>query len=153
MLLKWNLKTPKVIFWHFKAPHIPSKKNWRPPQFLLHPLPSNLNCDWSLNNDLWRTTWTDYYNYHRFYSWPLDKLTNKKLSEKNRETGKVNVLLKTLQLLAFERTKSKKSLKTKMLLPPLGLLCPHRCSSALLGNPQLTSKDQLQLLEICRDIQ
>ena len=40
---------PQVIFWHFKAPHIPSKKNWRPLNFSsTPPPPSNLNYDWSL---------------------------------------------------------------------------------------------------------
>ena len=38
---------PQVIFWHFKAPHIPSKKNCRPPDFSSTPT-SNLNYDWSL---------------------------------------------------------------------------------------------------------
>ena len=33
MLLKRNLKTPQGHLLHFKAPHIPSKKNWRPPNF------------------------------------------------------------------------------------------------------------------------
>ena len=48
MRLKRNLKIPpKVIFWHFKAPHTPSPKNWRPPNFSSTPL-SNLNYDWSL---------------------------------------------------------------------------------------------------------
>ena len=30
---------PNVIFWHFKVPHIPSKKKLKAPQFLLHPPP------------------------------------------------------------------------------------------------------------------
>ena len=48
MLLKKKLQDPpKVIFWHFKARHIPSKKNWRASNFSSTPS-SNLNYDWSL---------------------------------------------------------------------------------------------------------
>ena len=49
MLLKKKLQDPPkvTIFWHFKAPHIPSKKNWRAPNFSSTPS-SNLNYDWSL---------------------------------------------------------------------------------------------------------
>ena len=90
------------------------------------------------NYDLWRTTWTDYCSYHTFYLWPLDKLTNKTLLEKNREKNECSA--EDPSVACIWKNRKQKKLKNKHIATSIGTPLPSLMFCSVAGKSSINFK-------------